>query len=174
MRKVTLAMQNLSYCGGCEVALADLGQGLLALLADKIDLIYAPLFMSSKDYGEVDILLMTGAARTEEDIEQIKKARERARYLVSFGSCASFGGIPGLANLYDKDHLLEVAFQEAPSIKKGGETKPYVDVPDLVERIRPIDEYVDVDFVLPGCPPPPPMIADFLTRVLATVRIEEE
>ena len=170
-RKVKLAMQNISYCGGCEIALADLGQTLINLLDEKIDLIYAPLFMSSKDYGEVDILFITGAVRNLEDVEQTKKAREKAKYLVSFGSCACFGGIPGLANLYDKDQLVDAAFKDAPSLKKDKAVLPHVDIPRLVENIKPVDEYVKVDFVLPGCPPPPPMIEDFLNRLLSKVHV---
>lgn len=172
-RKVKLAMQNLSYCGGCEIALADLGQNLLDLLSERIDFVYGPLFMSSKDYDDVDIMLITGAVRTEEDIEQIKKAREKARYLVCFGSCACFGGIPGLANLVDKDQLLKIAFEDTPSIIKDKMVKPNVDVPALTESIKPVDEYVSIDFALPGCPPLPPMIADFLAGILRKIRVTE-
>jgi len=172
-RKIKLAMQNIAYCGGCEIALADLGQNLLDLLSERIDFVYGPLFMSTKDYDDVDIMLITGAVRTEEDIEQIKKAREKARYLVSFGSCACFGGIPGLANLEDKDHLLKVAFEDTPSTRKDKAARPNIDIPALTESIKPVDEYVSIDFALAGCPPLPPMIADFLAGILGKIHTRE-
>jgi F420-non-reducing hydrogenase small subunit len=172
-RKIKMAIQDLSYCGGCEIGLVDLGQYLLDLLDHKIELTYAPLLMSSTDYGQVDVLLITGAARNAEDIEQIKRAREHARYLVSFGCCSAFGGVPALANFHDKDELLSVAFQQVPSLKEGSAT-PEADVPTLVDGIKPIDAYVKVDFVLPGCPPPPPIIEEFLNTLLRKIPIEEE
>jgi F420-non-reducing hydrogenase small subunit len=169
--KVRVAIRNLSYCGGCEVALADLGQGLLDLLDRKIELTYAPLFMSATDHGRVDILLVTGAARNAEDIEQIKRGREQARYVVAFGSCSAFGGPPGLANLWEKDELLGTAFQQVPSLR-GDSAAPEVEVPTLTDEIKPVDAYAKVDYVLAGCPPPPSVIAEFLTTLLKKIRVE--
>ncbi len=171
-RKAKLAIQNLSYCGGCDITLADLGTSLVSLL-DVVELTYAPLLTSAEDYGDVDVLLLTGAVRTEEDVVEVRRARERARRLVAFGACAAFGGIPGLANLCQPDQLLQAAYRDAPSLQEGATTQPHVDIPPLVGKIKPIDEYVHVDFTLPGCPPPPAMIVDFLQRILAQVRTEE-
>jgi F420-non-reducing hydrogenase small subunit len=170
-RKVRVAIEDLSYCGGCEIALADLGQHLLELLDNKIELVYAPLLMSATDYGQVDVLLVTGAARNAEDIEHIQRAREHARYLVAFGSCSAFGGLPGLGNFCAKDDLLRVAFQQVPSLEAGSEA-PADDVPALTTDIRPIDAYTKVDYYLAGCPPPPPVIAEFLGLLLTKIRIE--
>lgn len=171
-RKIKMAIQNLSYCGGCEIALTDLGDQLLALLDERVYLVYAPLFMSAEDYGDVDLMFLTGAVRNQEDLEHITKARERARYLVSFGSCASLGGVPGLANMYDKAQLLTAAFQDAPSLE-GDLPTPSLDIPALTDQIQPVEQYVKVDFVLDGCPPLPPMIGQFLTTILAKIPIKE-
>jgi F420-non-reducing hydrogenase small subunit len=170
--KIRMAMQNLSYCGGCEIALSDLGGELLRLLDESVDFVYGPLFMSAEDYEDVDVVLLTGAVRNEEDIEQIRKARERARYVVSFGSCASLGGIPGLANMFGTEHLLEAAFDEAPSVENDA-ARPRVRIPMLAAEIKPVEDYIKVDFVLDGCPPLPPMIGEFLGRLLAEVRARE-
>jgi len=172
-RKATLAIQDLCACDGCEVALADLGHVLLDLMDEKVELVYAPLFMSAQDYGEVDILMLTGAPRTEDDIAQLRQVRQRARYIVSFGSCATFGGIPGLANLYERAAMLETAYQNAPTLRAGEGTIPSELLPALTGEIRPIGAYVDVDFSLPGCPPPPRLLADFLERVLKRVPLQE-
>ena len=173
-RKATLAIQDLCACDGCEVALADMGHVLLDLLDDKVDLVYAPLFMSARDYGEVDILMLTGVVRTEDDIADLRQARQRARYIVAFGSCAVFGGIPGLANLHEQATLLETVYRNAPFLRTGEGTIPTELLPALTGEILPIDAYVDVDFSLPGCPPPPRLLADFLERVLKQVTLQEK
>jgi F420-non-reducing hydrogenase small subunit len=170
-RKIRMAIQNLSYCGGCEVAISDLGESLLSLLDEKVDLVYAPLFMSAKDYENVDVLLFTGCIRNELELEEVKKARKQSKYLVSFGSCASFGGVPGLANLYEKEEILENSYDSKKSVK---DLESSGEVPKLVKTVKPIDEYVKVDFLLPGCPPPPPMIREFLVKLMNKVKIEED
>jgi F420-non-reducing hydrogenase small subunit len=73
--------------------------------------------MSAQDYGEVDIMMLTGVARTEDDVALLRQARQQARYIVAFGSCATFGGIPDLTNLHEQATLLETAYQNAPSLQ---------------------------------------------------------
>ena len=167
--KATVAIQNLSYCGGCEVALSDLGQDLLDLLDHKIDLVYSPILMSAKDYSDVDVALITGAVRTEEDLRLVQAARRKARYLVAFGTCPAFGGLPGLANLTEKRDLLDSAYRgNTPGAQSG--SHPVGALPQLMENLAPLETYAKVDFTLPGCPPPPAMIAEFLGRVLRKIR----
>jgi F420-non-reducing hydrogenase small subunit len=164
--KATVAIQNLSYCGGCEVALSDLGQDLLDLLDSRIELVYSPLFMSAKDYSEVDVALITGAVRTEEDLRLLQAARRKARYLVAFGACPAFGGLLGLANLMERQNLLDTAYGNATG-QQGGH--PDAVLPRIMETLAPLEAHTKVDFTLPGCPPPPAMIAEFLDRVLRKI-----
>lgn len=174
IRKLRVAIQNIAYCGGCEVALADLGETLLDLLDREIDLVYAPLFMSAKDFEDIDVMLITGAVRNEEDLEKLQKARAASTYLVAFGSCANFGGIPGLANLYTHDDLFDAAYKESVSVREQYRgTRPGDGLPALLDKVLPVEAHVKVDLVLPGCPPPPPLIADFLEAVLAKIPVEE-
>jgi coenzyme F420-reducing hydrogenase gamma subunit len=171
MNRITTAIEDLSYCGGCEIALADLGESLLELMDGAIELTYAPLLMSATEPGQVDVMLITGAARNQEDIERLLRARKQARYLVAFGSCAALGGIPSLGNLSGMQALLDAAYREAPSLTDGG-GPPTREVPGLVDEVQPIDAYVDVDFYLTGCPPPPAMIADFLRTLLRRIKVQ--
>ena len=153
--------------------MADMGRFLLTFLEQHIELVYAPLLMSATDYGPVDVLFLTGAVRTQEDLENIRQARERARILVSMGSCAVFGGIPGLGNLHSNEELLDTAYELAPSLKAGS-TFPKVNVPGLVEQVRPVDAFVKVDYSMTGCPPPPPVMAQFLLALLKKIPMEKE
>ncbi|HOG48736.1 MAG TPA: hypothetical protein PLB78_19065 [Anaerolineae bacterium] len=165
-----LAIVDLSYCCGCDIALADLGESLFSLLQEVFDLVYAPLLMSAKDYDQVDVALVTGAVRTEEDVAELKKARERCKYLVAMGSCAAFGGLPGLANLCTHEEMMQAAYRTAPTVKDAQAKLPADDIPALVDTIKPLDAYVQVDLALPGCPPPPPVFVDFVKQVLALVQ----
>ena len=76
--KLKLAIVDCALCGGCEVAIADLGEEFLNLTSDKVDLVYAPILMSAREYGPVDVVFVVGAVRTAEDLKAVKEAREKA------------------------------------------------------------------------------------------------
>ena len=44
-----------------------------------------------------------------------KLLRQKSALIVSFGSCACFGGIPGLANVTNRKDILEYVYWKTPS-----------------------------------------------------------
>jgi len=68
-----------------------------------------------------------------------KLLRRKAERIVAYGACAHLGGLCGLANL-------------APSARLR--TLPGSDG----RFVQPLVAVIDVDYVLPGCPPPAGMI----------------
>ncbi len=156
MPKLKLAIEDLSYCGGCDTAIADLGEVLVKLLQDKFDLVYAPLVMSAKDFDYADVCFVVGAVGTEHDLERLRHARKVSKILVSFGSCNAFGGIPALRNLYPVEDVLKWAYEEVPTLEKPYGPPKYP--PKLMKTVLPAAAYVKVDYIIPGCPPCPAMI----------------
>ena len=49
--------------------------------------------------GHLDVCLFNGAIRNSEGEHMAHLLRQKSKVLVAFGSCACFGGIPGLANV---------------------------------------------------------------------------
>jgi Ni,Fe-hydrogenase III small subunit len=164
--KLKLAIVDCAICGGCEIAIADLGEHILNLMSTKIELVYAPILMSAREYGPVDAAFVVGAVRNAEDLRIVKEARQKAKILVAFGTCPGFGGLNNLANLSSKQELLETAFVNAPSMLHDGKTIPSERVPELIGEIRPLSEYMKVDIIVPGCPPPAQAIRDTIETLL--------
>jgi coenzyme F420-reducing hydrogenase gamma subunit len=165
--RLKLAIVDCAICGGCEVAIADLGEQVLNLLSDRVELVYAPILMSAREFGPVDVVFVVGSIRNEEDLRAVREAREKAKVLVAFGTCPGFGGLNNLSNLYSKEELLDAAYVNASSMDpNGGRTVPNVKVPGLLGEIRPLSDYVKVDVTLPGCPPPAQVIRDALDVLL--------
>ncbi|HVO71305.1 MAG TPA: hypothetical protein VMT24_14745 [Aggregatilineaceae bacterium] len=131
------AVLQLSGCAGCEVSLLNASEWL-----DQYRLMYMPLVSSAYDVPEVDILLVTGGLRTEEDLYSLRRAAPRAKQIVAVGTCAISGGV---ANLGDRPEVREVFLSQAERH----------DLPHLLPTCRPIDVGVQVDRYLPGCPPTP-------------------
>ena len=79
-RKPRVATMWLGGCSGCHMSFMDLDERLIEL-APKIDLVYSPI-VDTKEYPEdVDAALIEGAVANQENLELIKKIRERTRYL---------------------------------------------------------------------------------------------
>ena len=50
--------------------------------------------------------------------------RRKCKVLVAYGSCACFGGIPGLANLSNREQVFEVAYASTPSTENPEGLRP--------------------------------------------------
>ena len=167
MPKPTLAVETLSICSGCEIAILDLHMALVDVL-DAIDIKYIQVLMDHREPPKegVTVGFVSGGVRNEEHLERLKMLRERSQILVAFGACSAFGGVPGLANLSTKDELMEEVYINTKSTVNPKKIIPHKIVPPMLDELHPVDDFVKVDYVLPGCPPPPKLIAELVTSLL--------
>ena len=89
------------------MAVLDLNEKILDLAA-AADIYLWPVAMDYKYHdvevwpdGFIDVCLFNGAIRNSEGEHMAHLLRRKSKMLVAFGSCACFGGIPGLANQAD-------------------------------------------------------------------------
>jgi len=139
------AVLQLSGCAGCEVSLLNAHEW-----TEKFQLTYMPLVSSAYDVPEVDILLISGGVRTDEDAHHLKNAVKNAKRVVAVGTCAISGGV---ANLGNRDEVRQLFLKRQDRL----------DVPRLLPRSRPVDDFVPIDLYLPGCPPTPELFMAALT-----------
>jgi F420-non-reducing hydrogenase small subunit len=143
--------------------MVDLHEKLLGLV-DEVDFVRVPVLMDEKGYPSADIGIVEGAVRSHHDREALEKMRASVDKLIAFGSCAVYGGPSGLGWLHDRDEVMAAVYDGGPT-NAGGE-RPDADAPTLEDSVIPIDEVVEVDAYLPGCPPHPYFIAAGLRAVL--------
>lgn len=166
-----VVIESLSACAGCEVSILDLGEDLLKVL-EKISIVHAPILMDHKYFNaeggnfeieipKADIGIISGGIRTEENMEVAKAVREKCDIVIANGSCACLGGIPAIANVIPPDVLKEGIFPPE-STTEGSEFK----LPAFTNRVIALNEVMQVDVFVPGCPPPTEMFAAALTAVL--------
>ena len=166
MNKLKLATVWLGGCSGCHMSFLDLDEWLIDLAA-QVELVYSP-FADIKEYPEgVDIVLVEGAVANEDNLELIKKVRDRSKILVSFGDCAVTGNVTAMRNpLGDSESVLQRCYLEAADIQNQIPYEPGI-VPKLLNRVQPVHEFVEVDVYLPGCPPNADRIRAALEILLA-------
>ena len=167
--KPKVAFYWCASCGGCEEAVVDLAEDVLAVV-EAVDIVFWPVALDFKRSdvealadGELAASFINGAIRTSEQQEMAELLRRKSGAVVAFGSCAWLGGIPGLANLYSREEILERVYREVPSLANDEGTMPGEDtdvqeghlaLPAFSDSVRTLDQVVDVDYYLPGCPPP--------------------
>jgi NAD-reducing hydrogenase small subunit len=163
-KKINFATVWLSGCSGCHMSFLDQDEQILDL-AKKIQIVYSPL-MDIKIFPEnVDVTIIEGAVGNDEQLDLLKTIRERTKILIAIGDCAVTGNMVMLRNALDDgaDVILKKAYVETAT------ENPQIpnDVPKLLERARPLNEVVKVDYFIPGCPPSADLINYVLTEILA-------
>jgi F420-non-reducing hydrogenase small subunit len=171
--KPKIAIYWTGGCGGCDVSFLELGTPLLDLLA-KIGIAFWPALVDAKR-ADVESLsprslaasLINGTLRTEENVEMVRLLRAKSQLVVAFGACAYQGGVPGLANLSSRDEILHRisgnGFHPAPP--PGGDAADAP--PELLPQAKSLSDEITVDYIVPGCPPPPALIGLLFDALLS-------
>ncbi len=136
-----LATASLQACFGCHNALLELGDDIIEILM-QADLVYSPL-VDTPDLEYADVTIVEGACANESNVDEVKSLRERSGALIAVGSCACYGGIPSLRNLYGLSEVLA----------RYERTEANGELPRLLDWVQPVPAIVDVDAMIPGCPP---------------------
>ena len=171
--KPKVAFYWCASCGGCEEAVVDLAEDILKVV-EAVDIVMWPVAM---DFKKADVearpdksivaAFINGAVRTSEQEEMARMLRRKAQVVVSFGACANLGGIPALANQFKKEDILKFVYGDGPGIDNPAKTRPQTEtndegrtltLPEFRGMVRSLDQVIDVDYYLPGCPPTPKII----------------
>ncbi len=182
--KLKFAMYWAASCGGCEIAALNIGDKLLDVDA-VFDIAFWPVAADFKyddvrEYpnGYIDLCLFNGAIRTSENEEMAYLLRQKSRVLVAFGSCAYQGCIPALANLTSREAIFRAAYLTSPSTDNPSGVLPQtrtpipegeLRLPAFYPSVMSLDQAVDVDYTIPGCPPEPHQIWAVLQAVAAAL-----
>jgi F420-non-reducing hydrogenase small subunit len=183
-RKPRLGMYWASACGGCEIAVLNIGDHILAV--DQVfDLAFFPCIADFKvndvkgyPDGYIDVCLFNGAIRNSENEEMALLLRQKSKVLVAFGSCAYEGCIPALSNLTSKEATLRTVYLDNPTIDNPDGILPEpsyqvpegeLEIPVFYHTVKSLDQVVEVDYSIPGCPPEPEQIWAVLQVVVAAL-----
>ncbi|MEM3045957.1 MAG: F420-nonreducing hydrogenase [Candidatus Bathyarchaeia archaeon] len=143
MEKPRLVTVGLASDAGCHMVLVNLHETLMEI-AGRVDIVHSYLLTDEKTIpNRAEIGLVEGGVRTVHDEELAREVRSRCQTVVAFGSCAAFGGVLGLANTAGLAELQREVYGVPPT----------VGVPAALPTVRPVSQVIDVDYVIPGCPP---------------------
>jgi F420-non-reducing hydrogenase small subunit len=174
MGKPKVAFYWCASCGGCEEAIVDLAEGILKVV-EAVDIVFWPVALDFKRAdveampdASIDVSFVNGAIRLSEQETMAKLMRRKSKMVIAYGACAYQGGIPGLANLTDKEAIL-------PSNSDGAATRPQqhtrvqegeLELPEFYDMVKALDDVIDVDYYIPGCPPTPKITLRAIEAIL--------
>ena len=148
---------SLACCAGCVSSFLNAGDALLEVLSGDFEIVYSPTFVDLKEIPRVDLAIVEGGVRTEDDEELVREVRAKSRILVALGICATHGGVTSLGNILSVRKLLERKYPVLDSSR----------LPQLKDLMYPISNFVDVDYYVPGCPPMPFLIVHALKSIVS-------
>jgi F420-non-reducing hydrogenase small subunit len=102
--------------------------------------------------------------------------RRKSQYLIAYGACAHLGGIPGLANQFSRTQMMRYVYEEAPTVVNEAKTRPVLEcedaghsltLPEIRNVVRALDQVVEVDYYIPGCPPTPKLTQAAVSAILS-------
>ncbi|HVN55679.1 MAG TPA: F420-nonreducing hydrogenase [Anaerolineaceae bacterium] len=178
--KAKLGLYWACSCGGCDIATLNIHEKILEVDA-AFEIVFWPVAMDAKvkdveamPDGSIDLMLFNGGIRTTENEEMAHLLRRKSKILVAFGSCASEGCIPGLANLSPVSSIFDVSYSATPTTENPQNIRPTITwqapegelhLPGLFPVLRTLDQVVPVDYYIPGCPPESEEIAAVIEQV---------
>ena len=171
--KVKIGTMWLGGCSGCHLSIADFHESLIDIM-DLADFEFSPVLMDTKydEVPELDVLIVEGGIRNDENRELAEMLNEKANLVIAYGTCSCYGGIPGLGNLFTVEELEQEAYINSVSTVNDEGIIPNEDVPALESRVRPLDAVMDVDLMIPGCPPRSDVVAEAVLTLLRNETIE--
>ena len=169
-----VASDWLNACSGCEIAIVDLGERLLTVL-ELVQFVHIPALMDHKYFGqmgdgkhvdipEADVGILSGGIRNQEHLEVALEMRKKCKAIIALGTCATHGGIPALANSYENSDILSRYYSTETT--DPSDILPSEGIPPLLDASYALDEKIDVDIYLPGCPPHSDQVFEVLVAFL--------
>jgi coenzyme F420-reducing hydrogenase gamma subunit len=151
-RKPKLAVWKFASCDGCQLSLLSLEDHLLAI-AGEIEIAYFLEASRAVAKGPYDLSLVEGSITTPDDAERIRRVRGASKHLITIGACATAGGIQALRNFKNVEEFTSIVYARPDYI-------------DTLERSTPIEDHVQVDFELRGCPINPQQLLEVISAFL--------
>lgn len=131
-----VAFFELSSCEGCQLQIVNSESRLLDFLSLVTVVNFREAMTERSD--DYEIAFVEGSVTRADEVERLKKIREKAKVLVALGSCACFGGVNQLKN----------RFRDQDRVRK----QVYGDHLVQTDGSRSLDAVITVDVRIFGCP----------------------
>lgn len=149
--KPRIGIFDLTDCEGCELQFLGLKENLLDFTQDYEIANWRLVQPHLDNLPDIDVAIIQGTVVTENDQNLLKTVREKSRILVALGECARTGWIPTWIKKEDRPKAISYVYSQNYT-------------PKTIDAL-PLKDVVKVDLEIPGCPPTPKAIENFLNSI---------
>lgn len=125
-----------------------------------LDIRHARVLKTKNILDELDVAFVEGAISSQDQAEKLKEIRAVSKKLVAIGSCAVTGFPSAQRNLFDEQTRAEI--------------QPILDRFNYTDKVMRLDELVQVDVIVPGCPMDTEMFLEVLNQMLEEFGIRKD
>lgn len=150
-----VAFFELSSCEGCQLQILNNETSLLDFLY-LVEVVNFREAMKERS-DDFEIAFVEGSVTRNDEINRLKKIREKAKVLVALGSCACFGGVNQLKNRFEIEWVRK---------------EVYGDAAIETECVRPLEDFVQVDLKIFGCPVKKEEVEKIITNIAIGKTVE--
>ena len=138
MTKLKIGWFSFSCCEDSTIIFVELLNDHYKEWLPLLDFRHANVLQSKNELSDIDVAFVEGAIATEKDAEELKKIREVSKKLVAIGSCACKGTPSNQRNDFDDE--------------KKKRIEPFITAWGLADKVKTLEEVVQVDDKVDGCP----------------------
>jgi coenzyme F420-reducing hydrogenase gamma subunit len=150
--KPKVAIFDLASCEGCQLQIVNLEEQILDLV-DKVDVVsFREAMKEAAD--QYDIAFVEGSIQRPMDAKRLKDIRSKAKILIALGDCASTGCVNKLRNAFPINDSLKKVYPEQYASKLFA-----------LNKAKALNEIVNVDFYIRGCPIRKEQILYYINRI---------
>jgi len=136
--KLNIGIFSFTGDEGCVITLVEALNDYIFKWKDFINVKYARVLQRKNKLEDIDVAIVEGAMSSKNEISRLEEIRKNSKKLVALGSCAIDGTPSNHRNFFLEPKLGDIM----PLIKKF----------DLNVKVEPLNKFVKVDDVVPGCP----------------------
>jgi len=179
MSKPKVGFYWCAACGGCDEAVVDLEEDILQVVG-AVDIVFWPVALDFKredveklQDGELAACFINGAIRTSEQFEMVEILRKKAGLLIAFEAALTSAN-SGIGESSRQEAVLSNSYKEVfPVVNPEGTYLRNLSryrkerySPGLWNTVKSLDQVTQVDYYLPGCPPPVELIKQAVFAIL--------
>ncbi|MGB3633642.1 MAG: hypothetical protein WA982_06345 [Rubrobacteraceae bacterium] len=137
--KLVVGWFSFTCCEDSTILLAELLNDHFEEWTKLVEFRHMKTLKTNNSITGLDVAFVEGAISSDSQAAEVREIRENAKYVVAIGACACTGKPSTSRNQFVSEQITE-------------RIQWYLDHFDYSEKVKPLDQVIEVDDMVRGCP----------------------
>lgn len=138
-KKLVVGWFSFTCCEDSTILFTELLNDNFDSWRELVEFRHLKALKTNNELRDLDVAFVEGAISSPTQVEEVKKIRENSKYVVAIGSCACTGLPSASRNAFTPEHITE-------------RIQWYLDHFDYSDKVLKLEEVIQVDDKVNGCP----------------------